>query len=217
MKYKNMLYTVAVIALLAGYITGQNANQALPVATASVQHEYVIQDLYQDTSMNKLPVLTPKNITMAEAPLPVRLYYDTVSDYYDVPPSELLALTVVIYGEARGESWYGIAAVSDVVRNRVKSKMFPNNYYDVVTQHRQFSCIHNTDDLLKNVVINDDEERHKFIKIIGLAYRTIKDDMKPMTSNALFYHTNKVSPDWSHDYHRLGKIGHHIFYTTAKL
>jgi len=136
---------------------------------------------------------------------------------YDVDNQELLALSTTLYCEAVGESWLGLASVADTIRNRVNSDMFPNTYYGVATQHKQFSCVRDTNTLTNNVKIRDLSEEIKFRKIIGLAARTINGDLPKITSDALFYHTVRVRPYWRTGYHRLGVIGHHVFYTTTKL
>jgi len=137
--------------------------------------------------------------------------------YSNIDRAELLALSVVIYCEARGEPWVGIASVADTIRNRKHSSMFPNTYRAVVTQHAQFSCISNPQNLYSDISIVSNGEAEKFSKIINLAKRTITGDLAKMTTNALFYHTAAVHPNWAKHYARLGVIGNHIFYTTERL
>jgi len=130
---------------------------------------------------------------------------------------ELTALAVTLYCEARGESQYGIAAVADTIRNRVKSPLFPNTYYDVVTQRKQFSCIHDINNIMNNAHINNAIDKRNFSIALKVAKRTIDGNMNKMTYNALFYHTKNIHPFWANKYNKLGVIGHHIFYTTTKL
>ena len=47
-----------------------------------------------------------------------------------------------MYFEARNQGTAGIIAVSNVVLNRVKSKMYPNNICEVVRQGPHLSLIH---------------------------------------------------------------------------
>jgi len=170
---------------------------ATPVATPALQVRVVV-------SVEPVPVN------------PVEVLFDTLSlGMGDVPREELLALSVVIYGEARGESAYGMAAVADTIRNRVKSRMFPNTYVGVVTQHKQFSCVRHPNNLILDIS-QDRLERRVFAKIVRLAYRTISGSMKRMTYDALYYHTTGVHPYWASHYERLGVVGHHIFYTASR-
>jgi len=137
--------------------------------------------------------------------------------YSNIDRTELLALSAVIYCEARGEPWVGIASVADTIRNRKQSTMFPNTYRAVVTQHAQFSCISDPQNLYNDISIVSNGEAKKFSKIINLANRTITGDLAKMTTNALFYHTTAVHPSWAKHYSKLGAIGNHIFYTTTRL
>lgn len=54
---------------------------------------------------------------------------------------ELLLLSKLITGEARGESYEGQVAVAAVVINRVKDSRFPNNIKDVIYQRNAFSVV----------------------------------------------------------------------------
>jgi len=205
---------ISVAVVLFGLVTGYTIIRShtdnkinSPVAHINI---YVAPDLLtQDTSCN--------HIIRKPTTEPEVIFHSMARIYSDVDRADLLALSVALYTEARGEPWVGIAAVSDVIRNRVHSSMFPNTYYNVATQPRQFSGVINRNNLLRNITIANHSERNKFIKIIGLAYRTIDGDLKHMTSNALFYHASNVKPFWASHYHKLGDIGHHVFYTTTKL
>lgn len=75
---------------------------------------------------------TSKPVT---APLPI---YEAVSKAITQDERGLLAM--VVYREARGESYDGQKAVVEVVLNRVKSAVFPNTIFDVVYADGQFSC-----------------------------------------------------------------------------
>jgi spore germination cell wall hydrolase CwlJ-like protein len=179
---------------------------------------------------------TPAGITTSEYVVPKDLYYtpkgmvvvpfipamsageqifnNEYSKYLDVNMRELAALTVTLYGEARGESSYGVAAVADTIRNRMRSRLFPNTYYGVVTQPYQFSCIHNRTDLFANIKVLNNIDKRDLIRLVSVAHRTINGSMKKMTYNALFYHATNIHPKWADDYNELGKVGHHVFYTT---
>lgn len=63
----------------------------------------------------------------------------TVSPCYT--HGDLVLLASVINSEASGESYQEKLRVGNVVLNRVESKRYPNNLYDVVYQRKQFSGI----------------------------------------------------------------------------
>lgn len=54
---------------------------------------------------------------------------------------DLILLASVINSEASGESYQEKLRVGNVVLNRVRSKRYPSNIYDVIHQRKQFSGI----------------------------------------------------------------------------
>ena len=58
-----------------------------------------------------------------------------------ITSDELLLLSKLITGEARGESYEGQVAVAAVVINRVKDSRFPNSIKDVIYQKSAFSVV----------------------------------------------------------------------------
>jgi len=182
-------------------------------------NEKLLTQVPQNSSVRQIPApavkVTPTDISSTQAKVIFDREYR--KKYASIDRSELLALSVVLYCEARGEPWVGIASVADTVRNRKRSNMFPNTYRAVITQHAQFSCISDPQNLYNDIEISSNGEARKFSKIIYLAKRTITGDLAKMTTNALFYHTAAVHPNWAKHYSKLGVIGNHIFYTTARL
>lgn len=53
---------------------------------------------------------------------------------------EIVLLSLTIFFEAGGECYDNKVAHACVIRNRVESEMFADNYYDVIFQRDQFSC-----------------------------------------------------------------------------
>lgn len=120
-------------------------------------------------------------------------------------------LAQAVYYEARGESYEGQLAVAEVVRNRVKSRLWPNTYCGVVFQGSErstgcqftFTC----DGQIK-------------AKARGPAWRqaqTIASQVyggltKPITGGATHYHTNEVDPSWNNTLMETRRIGAHIFF-----
>lgn len=106
-------------------------------------------------------------------------------------------LASVIHHEARGESLDGQIQVGNVVINRLKSKYFPGSICKVAYQNKQFSGLYN---------IKYTEKDYTVAKIV--LFKVVK----PKYKNSLYYHTKNVSPYWSTEFYRQGKIGNHIFY-----
>ena len=61
----------------------------------------------------------------------------------NITNEELLLLSKLVTGEARGESYEGQVAVAAVVINRVKDPRFPNSIKDVIYQKNAFSVVKN--------------------------------------------------------------------------
>jgi spore germination cell wall hydrolase CwlJ-like protein len=104
-------------------------------------------------------------------------------------------LAEAIYYEARGEPHRGKLAVAYVIHNRVKSPKFPPTVCAVVRQPGQFTY-----------------KRSKHVRIppafTALAYKALTE---PYKFNALYFHSNKITPQWGHKVY--ARIGNHIFYS----
>ena len=61
----------------------------------------------------------------------------------NITNEELLLLSKLVTGEARGESYEGQVAVAAVVINRVRDPRFPNSIKDVIYQKNAFSVVEN--------------------------------------------------------------------------
>ena len=59
----------------------------------------------------------------------------------NITNEDLLLLSKLVTGEARGESYEGQVAVAAVVINRVKDPRFPNTIKDVIYQKNAFSVV----------------------------------------------------------------------------
>ena len=107
-----------------------------------------------------------------------------------------------IYHESRGESNLGQIAVSNVVRNRVKSKHYPNTICEVVWQPKQFSWTHDGRS-------DEPTNRKAFVKAVWLhLISKVFDRTKGATH---FYAHEKVTPHWADALTVTNIIGHHTF------
>lgn len=135
----------------------------------------------------------------------------------------LLALTLNLFFEARGEGVRGMEAVADVTITRVHDKRYPNNVQDVVLQSRQFSWtrqhLKGRKDFfglvsLQNELLHSgkmkpaDLKRYKEAEAI--ARKVLREGYKPRYRFTHF-HTIKIRPYWV-EYRSGMQIGNHIFY-----
>ena len=131
-----------------------------------------------------------------------------------------------MYFEARNQGTAGIIAVSNVVLNRVKSKMYPNNICEVVRQgpHRESRR--------KNGVYHPVRHRCQFSwycdgkpdkpknltqynEFFNFALLVVQGKIRllDITDGALWYHADYVKPSWARHKKITTEIGDHIFYT----
>lgn len=132
----------------------------------------------------------------------------------------LLALTLNIFFEARGESEMGQHAVADTVITRVIDPRYPDSVEDVVLQHKQFSWVRE-----KKVMSFVDliDLQHRVLHSKGtkpadiaaykraekLARKVLRPGYKPRYRFTHF-HSTKVHPYWAR--YQGAWIGRHIFY-----
>ena len=136
---------------------------------------------------------------------------------------QLTCLATNIYFEARNEPFAGQFAVALVTLNRVNDTAFPDTICDVVYQG-----IHTSDGFPKRDRCQfswycdgaSDEVRNpkayemtlKTANLAMLQYDKIKSEGLDYTEGARYYHTHEISPRWSTQYPKVGRIGDHIFY-----
>ena len=144
----------------------------------------------------------------------------------DIDVNEAYCMAVNIYYEARGEPVRGQVAVGNVVLNRVKDRRYPNTVCGVIKQAKydpisyapikhkcQFSwyCDGKADD------IRSTENNHAWRTAQDIAFNImVFNKYNGLVEGATHYHADYVSPDWSKDFHLVGRIGVHIFYRWDK-
>jgi N-acetylmuramoyl-L-alanine amidase len=115
-------------------------------------------------------------------------------------------LTEAIYHEARGESFVGRLYVGFVIRNRVESKYFKNDYCEVIKAPWQFSYNH----VLKDFHMKDKDAKRLAERT---AYMILTIDKVPISKHVLYYHTTSITPTWDYSMIQEYKtVGNHIFY-----
>lgn len=125
--------------------------------------------------------------------------------------SEQKCLAEAVYYEARSESRSGQFAVADVVKNRVKSKHYPNSICGVVYDGAErpfacqfsFACDGSMDVAPKGAAWQRSQE---------IAQLSLTGFVTDLTKNSTHYHTIKVEPNWAKTLDYKTTIGFHKFY-----
>ncbi len=133
---------------------------------------------------------------------------------------DLKLLSLLVYGEARGESLDGKAAVAWVALNRAKKGgWFGDTLKDVILKPYQFSCFLPGDSnfsKLEEISREFDaflENDQVFRECYYIARGVLEGWIMDVTHGALYYHSRKISPKWSSSYTKKTEIGNHIFYS----
>lgn len=125
--------------------------------------------------------------------------------------SEHQCLAEAVYYEARSETRSGQLAVADVVKNRVKSKHYPNTICGVVYEgsHRPFACQFSfaCDGSMDRAPSGAAWQRSQDIAQVSLT-----GFVSDLTKNSTHYHTIEINPDWAETLEFKAKIGFHKFY-----
>ena len=133
----------------------------------------------------------------------ILLKYQTVKqqkkEVINITNEELLLLSKLVTGEARGESYEGQVAVAAVVINRVKDPRFPNSIKDVIYQKNAFSVV-------KDGSIN--------IQPTESAYSAAQDALygKDPTDKAIYFWNPDIATcKWIKTLNPYMRIGNHVF------
>ncbi len=112
---------------------------------------------------------------------------------------EIMLLSKLVAGEARGESYEGQVAVAAVVINRVKDSRFPNTLEGVIYQKNAFSVV-------KNGTINAEPT--------SSTYRAAQEALygSDPTDNAIYFWNPDISTcSWINTLNPYLRIGNHVF------
>lgn len=131
--------------------------------------------------------------------------------------NDRISLACNIYFEARSELPEGQWAVAFVTRNRVKSKLFPNTYSEVVWDIKRNKKTHKRVAQFSWVLDGKpdkirDRDAWKIAWNISGIILADKLEVRDLTNGALWYHANYIKPKWHDMYIRVAFIGKHIFY-----
>lgn len=112
---------------------------------------------------------------------------------------EVMLLSKLVAGEARGESYEGQVAVAAVVINRVKDSRFPNSLEGVIYQKNAFSVV-------KNGKI--------YTEPTSSTYRAAQEAIygSDPTDNAIYFWNPDISTcSWMNTLNPHLRIGNHVF------
>jgi spore germination cell wall hydrolase CwlJ-like protein len=125
----------------------------------------------------------------------------------------LECLVAAIFFEARDQPLEGQFAVAEVVKNRVDSPRWPNDYCGVVYQKKQFSFTHDgmSDNPLKYLTNNLEKKAYEIAKQVAIDV----DMGKGIGLQSTHYHRKDIKPYWTKHYLKDGTIGEHTFYTAV--
>jgi hypothetical protein len=142
------------------------------------------------------------------APVPAASLMQLVGDMpveSDMTP-DMKCLAQAVYFESRGEPIEGQLAVAEVVINRAKSGLYPDNYCDVVTQPAQFSFVRH------GRIPSVNEASAAWQKAKAIAEIAQQNLWQTKAADALYFHATYVNPSWSRQKVQLAQIDTHIFY-----
>lgn len=122
--------------------------------------------------------------------------------------SQLQALALNIYHEARGEGEKGMQMVGEVVLNRVDHPKYPNTICKVVYQPGQFSWV-------KQIKNHSPKEKDMWELSLHMAERLLNGDIRLYDNGATHFLNPKAVnrlPSWTRKFNRVATIGNHVFY-----
>jgi spore germination cell wall hydrolase CwlJ-like protein len=127
-----------------------------------------------------------------------------------VTNAAVVIVALTLCGEAAGEARAGKMAVASVIWNRAGG--VPERTAEVCVKPRQFSCWNGG----KTPVVPDEApSRTAYAECLRIAESQFGGTFKP-TVHADHYHAVRVSPRWAKSMRYAGRIGRHVFYSSAK-
>jgi N-acetylmuramoyl-L-alanine amidase len=117
----------------------------------------------------------------------------------NISNGDLLLLSKLITGEARGESYEGQVAVAAVVINRVKDSRFPNSIKDVIYQKNAFS------------VVNDGSINMQYTDSAYKAAQEALYGQDPTNEAIYFWNPDIATCHWIRTLDPYMRIGNHVF------
>ena len=126
---------------------------------------------------------------------------------------EVDVLTRTVYGEARGESADGQAAVAWVIRNRASKgpAYMGKTIKEVCLKPQQFSCW-NSNDSNRSTLLSLDTNSPQYKSIRDIVVQVLNGTRADNTLGSLHYHASRIKPKWITGKSPAVTIGNHMFY-----
>ncbi|MEE9344584.1 MAG: cell wall hydrolase [Methylococcales bacterium] len=209
----------------AGTVRADSANAKRNAFAENANHRVSLNAVIQEKreKQEKFIDLAVIDVQSIEQHLPILNTVITVQEKIQtkhpvkkqIDNAELHCLALNNYFEARGESTTGQHAVANVVLNRVNHKGFPDSICGVVKQggkklyRCQFSwwC---------DGLSDEPHDQTAWKLSLKIASDILQKKHEDITSGALWYHADYVSPYWITSMNEGPKIGKHIFYSARK-
>lgn len=131
---------------------------------------------------------------------------------------ETRCLAEALYYEARDQGTLGMVAVAAVVKNRMRSKAYPNTACGVTRQAKMWAGVPILHKCQFSYYCDGLPERPAEKKAWDIALQiagALIDTDFEITGleEATHYHTTSVQPSWSTGLILCGRVGDHLFYT----
>jgi TIR domain/Cell Wall Hydrolase len=137
---------------------------------------------------------------------------------FNLPEPDLaddtLTLARLIYSEA-GQSSQTMAALANVILNRVADPRYPDTVNDVAFQPQQFYPLSRRNPNRGKLLAMLPGSSEKFDRAYDIAHKTLSGELEDATRGALYYHASRFSPRWSRTIaakHKI-QIGNLVFYS----
>ncbi len=127
----------------------------------------------------------------------------------------IMLLSMLIWGEARGEINEGKQAVAWVVRNRVyAARSYGKGWTGVMLKKKQFSCFNERDlnrEQLEEILFLP-RTWDKFRGCFVIAFNVFFGIGTDYSNGATHYFNKRLTPSWSRKMIKTVEIGNHVFY-----
>lgn len=188
-----------VVTLVAGQVIADDQQQKKEVAEDKAQ---VLEQKAADKSVD-VPVPKSEAITQSEV--------QAVDPAGKSPLDDAITcMARSIYWEAKGKDTDDMAAVANVVMNRLGHAGFPDTVCAVVkqgseTKSCQFSwwCDGRPDTV---------QEETQYALAKEIARKALNKQLPDRTGGAMYFHDRTVKPDWAKEYIKTAEIGMFRFY-----
>ena len=138
-----------------------------------------------------------------------------LSSWFNVSiAEEANCLAKNLYWESRNQTVSSMYAVAEVVISRVEDSRWPDTVCGVIKQKRRGICQFSwyCDEKSDEPWLHIPRERKAWELAQIVADVVLEHGPSNLTRGALWYHSNKVRPDWSYVYVPIRVIEDHIFY-----